>query len=611
MHYKELFGVLTRAFDSENCLRFIEGIYQNDRWFNTPAFNRTAEFCYKAMLDAGLAQVEKLPLTADGKTAYGDWALPRAWDAKSATLTLRRDGKPDIKLADYVETPCSLVMNSSATPKGGVTATVVIADSPEDLEPATPDIPRIENVDGTTVAGVNQHLTGKIILTKLKPQEIVKQAAQNGVLGIVSSCMPLYDGVRNSVRDVYDTHHWENDYQTLNDYGLFAFTLSPRNDGLLRAALAETPEAVLFAEADTRRYDGLLHVVSGLLEGADGEAGEVLIYGHLYEPGAHDNASGCALILELARALSEAVSGGIIDRPRRGIRFVMGPECAGSTGYIAAHPERARNTLCALVTDMVGSEAKCNAQMHVWHNPKANWSFTDALIHDIFYAHKQYSGNRYKTVNKPFTIGTDNILSDPCFNVPTAAMITHPALSYHSSMDTPDLIETDVLHRNGVVAGTYLCYAADAGEKEAVELNGLLSDNLQYDLFRAGDEPDVSQLHFKMHNAYSRAFSSLERLLIPDRTRREAAPGWSRIPVRKVIGPLTFDLLKDRGALPYKPAWSTSLNDPLFWADGKRNLWQVARLAALNSDETDMENQYAFIAGYFEFLAERGYIEWR
>lgn len=136
MPWQPFFQLLEQRFDPGRCLALIEGIHKTDRWFSFPAFEETAQFCAEAMRSAGLSQIEQLPLAADGKTAYEDWVIPRAWAAEGATLRTP-EGR---LLADYRQVPCSLVMHSAPTPPGGLTAPVIDADS-------------LQNADGGSLQG--------------------------------------------------------------------------------------------------------------------------------------------------------------------------------------------------------------------------------------------------------------------------------------------------------------------------------------------------------------------------------------------------------------------------------------------------------------------------
>jgi hypothetical protein len=250
---------------------------------------------------------------------------------------------------------------------------------------------------------------------------------------------------------------------------------------------------------------------------------------------------------------------------------------------------------------MVGSGEKSNAHMHIYHNPHSNWSYTDALINDLFDVYREYSREEFEVTDVPFGIATDNILSDPCFGMPAAGMIMHPSLSYHSSMDTPELIEPDVARRNGIIAGAYLLYLADAGTSEAAEMSGLLDKWLERELINAGNKTETQK--YLLKNAYSRAQLSLESFLTADGGKLKNA-----VPRRLVKGALTFDKFPDSAELKYQPAWNTKLNDPLFWADGKRTIEQIAVLSAAETGETDTGKYLAEISEFFEFLRERGYI---
>jgi hypothetical protein len=577
MHYTHFFDQLASVFDTPRCVEFVAAIFENDRWFDFAAFRRTAEYCCRQMTRAGLSGVESLPLKADGKTPYGDWVIPRAWDVNYAALSVAGGAV----ITDYRDVPCSLAMYSSPTQPGGITASVVVADNEEALK--------------------HTDLTGKLVLTRLAPGRALAPAVSGGAAGIVSDCLGLIPGIRESRADAYDAHIWDNGFQAFDDAGMFAFCLSPRKGDALREWLAKNPGALLHADVNTRRYDGEVHTVSGLLPGSDPGAGEILVYGHLYEPGAHDNASGCGLMLELATALGRAVESGAIPRPRRGIRFVMGWECGGSMGWCAAHPDLVSRTICAIVPDMVGSGKKNNTAMKIWHNPLSNGSYADALVHDIFTAYEAHNPAGFAVSGTPFHIGSDNILADPCFGIPTVALIMHPALSYHSSMDTMALIEPDVLHRNGIVTGAFLLYMANAGAEAVPHLSGLLECAAQEALRGAS-----GMKAYSIRNACARALLSLERLLIPP----SPPEGWDRVPVRTVLGTLTLDKFGDR-SLPYKLAWNTVPHIPLFWANGKRTLWQIAELSSAERGETDVMKQYEAITGLFAFLEQKGYIAWR
>jgi len=127
---KTLMTELNNAFDKQQAYENTRIIYENDRLFDCKHFNKTADNAIKMMEAAGLTDIEKLPLKADGHTLYGLWELPRAWDINSATLRIvSPDTKEDDILCDYAAVPCSVMMYSGVTPKEGITAEVIDIDA--------------------------------------------------------------------------------------------------------------------------------------------------------------------------------------------------------------------------------------------------------------------------------------------------------------------------------------------------------------------------------------------------------------------------------------------------------------------------------------------------
>ncbi len=595
MDIKKLIPVLDRYFQTDRCLGRVSDIWASDRWNDFERYKQTAAYCANVMKEAGLEEIELLPVKADGKTFYHDWRQPRAWTVCHGSLRYA-DGE---RISDYSQDPCCLSMYSAST-AGPVEAEVV-------------------DVCGLTALPSDGSLAGKVLLSDLAPSVIQPEAVKVGAAGILSCSVRLYPGIRDSREEIYDTYLWECMNQPAPDHPLFGFKLTPRQADAMHERLRQGSVHIV-ADVKTKSYDGISYAVSGLLRGREPQLPEVFVYGHLYEPGANDNASGSGAILEIAQCLQDAIAAGALPQPRRSIRFAMGAECAGSMAYTACHPDRAM--LCGGAFDMIGTERIDRARLSLRYNPLANLSFADGALDLAVRLLEEYNGTRYAFKRHPFKVsfGTDNIIADPCFHTPTVGLVAAPATSYHSSMDTPDRIEPDILKRNALLMAFYLFGLADADADTCRCLEQELRRQTEAELETTQNPLKRCQIQ----EGLERALHSLCLICpeLPFEPVQEQVPPMplsakkmgSLVPVRKVFGPLTLESRSAAKGSPWPVAWNSEWNIPLFWADGSRTLWEIAVQTALELDtvtEEAIEKKYMQLQDYFQFLESYGYISWK
>lgn len=605
--HRDLFDKLTDSFNAGRCLGHVEQIHACDRWFDFTHFHKSAQYCAAQLTQACLEDVELLPLKADGKTRYGDWVLPQAWYAESATLQFADTATCEPPLADYLADPCSLMMFSAPTVPDVIVAEVVIVDDP------------LLALSGT--------LKGKLILTEAQPGMLVPLAKTEGALGILSDFFPLYAEVRETAEVMNGYSRWENDLiYPVNDTGIFGFSLSPENGRRLRTAVADSvlkgPAVRLHATVNTCCRDGENETVSGLIPGSDPAGREILLCAHLYEPGANDNASGCGALLELAGAINGLIRRGVISRPNLGIRFIMGYECAGLMGYYAHHSDSIGRIAAAVNMDMVGAAGNDLAILHIWHNPLSNWSYMDTLLPALAREYRNYAGDAFEFEETPFSMG-DNLLADPSIGVPTVSLIMHPAQSYHSSMDNMDRVDAAVLKRNSIIAGAAVLISAlpDADGMEwlvcemsrhrktvlsgAAGLYGFMMD----DAFRHAALKLYELDSFEHEICDDHAGPAFTKSCAEYLNASNAAEA-GRIPIRTVLGSLTLTGLTgvSREELQWKPFYNYHFNCPLFWTDGMRTLGQIAVLSGTELGMTDADKYRQELEEYFNCLERLGYI---
>jgi len=614
----------------EQAVRDINTIWQTDRWFTFPKFEETAQNVAAIMRRAGLEDVEIGSPPADGVTQAGFWTMPMAWDVKTATLEIVEPAVPADQrvLADYQKVPASICMWSGPTRPGGVVTEVVLGGS------------------GVAQADVKDKLV-------LGARSSKRALAAAGALGIIS------DTTENP--DLADERGWVNSFGdngwsfTKGSAPLVCFSITPRGSQLLRGLLAKGPVKVR-ANVDSRHYAGVYPYVTGVIRGSDGpNAEEVLSLAHLFEQGAHDNATGVASIIGAAETVNRLIKTGKLPRPRRTIRVLGMGECYGTNSYLEHNRDRVKRTIAAMCIDSPAGLQNLAGTEHTWIlNPHAAKSYVDALALRLAEEYYPMVGRPWLSIEHRSS--TDNYLGDPSIGIPTVMPRGgYGVLAHHNSHDTPATVDPKSLRDLMVMNAAYTYLLASAGLPEKrwmaeVALNrgynqvaaaaGKLLDEIA-----VADSPEqLGRLLFqsaeRMNYLLDResqsvrsawdlkdglddlaAFAGRQKARL-DRALRDRASDLGagviqpavpakngeaeRIVVRrKRLGTITLDDLPQdqREGYPAAGFWGVPVS-ALYWCDGKRNLAEVIRLTTL-----EMGPQTFDFVGYFRFLERHGYVE--
>lgn len=240
-----------------------------------------------------------------------------------------------------------------------------------------------------------------------------------------------------------------------------------------------------------------MEVVTGVLPGSDLSDQEVLVVAHLCHPrpGANDNASGCGLGMEIARAISTLVGSGALSRPRRSIRFLFVPEMYGTVSYIDAHPEWPKSVVAGINLDMVGEDqASTGSCFIVTSTP---WSCPSA-VNDIaeYYTRRFFDKKIGFDPASPVPIrryrisgyagGSDHyILVDPTVGIPTVFLGHWPDRFYHSNMDSIDKTDPEEFRLVGLVAASYVLDIASFDKERARFVPSLVESGARARLWSA------------------------------------------------------------------------------------------------------------------------------
>ncbi len=406
------------------------------------------------------AAIEGWP--SNGSRYYYTYQTPIGWRAKKAELWMVSPERE--RLCSFEEIPLTLVKHSNSA----------------DVEAELIDVGT--GVGERSYEGKN--VKGKIVLATEYTGNVMREAVvKRGALGVVTWYPPdVRPGYPNMIRYTAIWPRWEE-----REKIGFGFNVSKNQGWHLKKRLDEGEKIVLKAFVDAEYYDSEIEALTVSFPGSEEPDREVLIIGHLCHPlpSANDNASGSGGMLEMARALKKMVDSGLVDPPKRTIRFLWVPEFYGTVPFIQAHLERTRNTLAVINCDMIGEDLHLTGgTFNITCTPDSLPSYLNDVVVNFT---KLADRLRLQSINgsshpfayrvQPFGGGSDHyIFNDGALRVP-AVMFGHGDTFHHTSLDTPEKVDASELRRVCFIALGSMYYMANASEAEAKEMARLICRN--------------------------------------------------------------------------------------------------------------------------------------
>ena len=214
--------------------------------------------------------------------------------------------------------------------------------------------------------------------------------------------------------------------------------------------------------------------------GSEYPSQEIIIMGHLdhYKPGANDNASGSAGMVEMARNILGLVRRGEILPPKRTIRFLWLPEIHGAAAYLTEHSGLKDKGIAGMNLDMIGENYYlCESSFHLIQSPYSVPGYiNNVLVNLIGWLDDQafYSPRgtrlRFNFRLAPFWGGSDHIMfNDSAFSIPTP-MLGHADVFHHTNLDTPDKCDPTEMKRIISLSLAATILIANAGDAEALRI---------------------------------------------------------------------------------------------------------------------------------------------
>jgi aminopeptidase-like protein len=472
-----------REFSGQAAKRNVEGVTQFHRpsWV-TPGLREAAEWCLQQWQRDGL-RVQKDDFPADGRTLFFSCISPLEWDCEEAELWIWEPVEHRQRLCSTHDHLFHIVTYSAPTPPDGVVAEVV----------------RVEQTD-EEAAYEGFDVRGKVVLTST-PLDRAKLFAveRHGAVGLIADCanldsVPLVPNRKRG--DLQDALEWQ--FFEGIDEQVWGFVLSPRmGDSLARVIREVTTRGERLkvkALVKARFYEGSFSNVHALIPGTGELDQEVVIVTNYCHPRgmANNSASAVGTMLEMSRALKRLIDTGAIPRPRRDIRFLLVPELTGSYAHLARYEHEIPRVVAGINLAMIGGNLETTGGLHLYEDahrsvPSFAGDLLRRIIEEDAIEYASFGGafhySPYRHLETPFFgLGDGPLLSDPTINIPSPVFYQWPYKNYHTTMDTLEYIDPDVLTKNAAIAASYLYFIASSSTSDALWLCDEMESNFVRDI---------------------------------------------------------------------------------------------------------------------------------
>lgn len=499
---EHVYTALAKAFSPDRAMEIVTFMSRSWRLAGNPAFEASQELIARRLDEAGFRAVASaaeadsvvrspesevrsrggvtpgagLRTPQDKKRVGYQWyeqfatTMP-AWEPVAATLAVNDSVELDMsRPLDRV----SLCINSFSTPAGGVRAPLVLVG---------------RGVDPADYANVE--VRGKIVLGEADARRLSDMAIrQRGALGVLSTAAAGY----TKPNDTPDLVQWSGiPYdEALHAFG---FKISRRLAARLKERLAAGP-VMLKVDITTRFHPRPNRTLVAEIPGRTRPDERVVLVAHVQEPGANDNASGCATLLEVARSLAAATARGAIPPPARTLTFLWGDEISESRQWLTADPSRAGTVRYAFSLDMTGEDVtktggtflieKQPDPSAVWlrpSDPHTEWGSSRVaaetlkgnLLNDLHLAIclRRARDTGWVVKTNPYEGGSDHSVF-LASGVPALLDWHFTDRYYHTNLDAPDTTSPTEMANVGIAVGTTAWLLAAANDRDAAAVVDLV-----------------------------------------------------------------------------------------------------------------------------------------
>ena len=518
----DLIAKISGEVSGKICLEHIRDLSVFCRWYGSDDMEKAAQFIKTKAESYGLSEVRIERFEVDEDTYYGMQKPWHAWNCTSGELRMT-EPRNELITSYEANSTCVLV-NSRNTEIEAEVVYVAEGTKPEDYE--------------------GKDVRGKIVLAYGHPWYVSKTAIfEQGAAGVLIAWQMNMPGIEST--EIYQTRicPWNKDKSMLSTFGFF---LSTNQGKELLALLQKGEKVVLQAKVQAEiRVPGFHQGVTATIPGSTYPDEEIIFTAHLDHPrpGAHDNNSGCAVLLETARVIKTLIDQGIIDRPKRTLRFYWTPHVWGADMLFHTYPDLLSKTIASINVDCVGlNQTKISSGFTVIRTPHSRASFIDSLIGNVLeylilsnnnhmgalpYGSMMIDHDGSKNVfygrSVPYMDYSDHIFfNSGSVRIPAVTFIDLPFGSHHSQNDELELLDPTQLKRITFLAAAASYYIASAGPEE--------SQRIIDEVYHSGKEAlereaklAKSILHDSKANHLASSYKRAENLIIHGFRREKQA----------------------------------------------------------------------------------------
>lgn len=460
-----LIQLLDSRIDGSKALKEVAYYSQFWRIAGSPSF----DLC----LDHTVESLKRAGFSAETDAPFRYWideeplAVP-VWIPSGGTLHLE---KPERRqLHSFADTPVLLCRNSFSTRMTG--EIVFVGNGDQDQDYTAVDV------------------RGKIVLGEAEPRDLyLKAVVEHGARGIISAYMAAYnrpDLFPDAIRDGEIPYDPER-----RSFGLM---VSRRTLNLFKASLAKRLPVQVAVHMETTFQMGERRTLGAEIRGQSRPSERIVLVAHMdhYSPGANDNASGAATVLEMARTIATLITDSQLSAPERTLTFLWVDEYNGTKLWMGQHPEDVKTVLAAIALDMVGERTAITGgpfrvermpdPSAIWtrppdeHTPWGAGKVDRQKVHGHFLNDfylticQQYSDlTGWQVATNPWEGGSDHDLFLDR-NIPAILNWHFPDYFYHTNLDALDKVDPNELRHVGVVAAVAVLTLASAQEATALRL---------------------------------------------------------------------------------------------------------------------------------------------